>query len=58
MSFEWVPSCVGMTRLWVGNCVEWVVLNGLCELLVGSLLRRDDKIVVGLWCMGCVEGIV
>jgi len=41
------------------GCVEWIVLSGLCEFLVSSLLRRDDKIV-GMGCgeCGCGEWIV
>ena len=45
VSFEWVPSVVGMTGLWVGDCGEWIVVSGLCEKLVRSLRCRDDKFV-------------
>lgn len=32
------------------DCVESIVLNGLCEKLVSSLRCRDDKFVGdGLW---------
>jgi hypothetical protein len=45
VSFEWVPSFVGMTSLWGVYCVDV-----LCEKLVRSLRCRDDKFVVrGVW---------